>query len=169
MAHELKTPLCVIRGFAENLKENTVAEKRDHYLDQIILDKKLLILFQPEETFCVNGDRQYLEKVMGNLLSNAVSYNIEGGTIQISINKDQCRIENTGGHISESDLPHIFEMFFGGQKRSADGEKHLGMGLYLSQKICAMHHLGLEVQNTEMGVAVIVSRSPVKRHFIKNK
>ena len=35
-AHELKTPLSVIRGFAENLQENTVEEKRDYYLKQII-------------------------------------------------------------------------------------------------------------------------------------
>ena len=35
-AHELKTPLSVIRGFAENLKEDTIKEKREYYLDQII-------------------------------------------------------------------------------------------------------------------------------------
>lgn len=36
MAHEMKTPLGIIRGFAENLQENTVEEKRDYYLAQII-------------------------------------------------------------------------------------------------------------------------------------
>lgn len=36
MAHELKTPLGVIRGFAENLLERTMEEKRDYYLTQII-------------------------------------------------------------------------------------------------------------------------------------
>ncbi len=36
MAHEMKTPFGIIRGFAENLQENTVEEKRDYYLDKII-------------------------------------------------------------------------------------------------------------------------------------
>lgn len=36
IAHELKTPLGVIRGFSENLAENTVEEKREYYLRQII-------------------------------------------------------------------------------------------------------------------------------------
>lgn len=36
MAHELKTPLSVIRGYAENLLERMNEEKRDHYLRQII-------------------------------------------------------------------------------------------------------------------------------------
>ena len=36
MAHELKTPLGVIRNFAENLLEHNMEEKRDYYLAQII-------------------------------------------------------------------------------------------------------------------------------------
>lgn len=205
MAHELKTPLCVIRGFAENLKENTASRKREHYLEQIILKtaemdslakemiavsrldskklllkkepvclnelidtqleklkdnitrKKLLILYEPEDTFHVTGDRQYLEKVIWNLLSNAIAYNMESGTIRISVNKEQCVIENTGDKIPAADLPSIFEMFYSGQNDSAGGEKHLGFGLYLCKKICSLHHLSLTVRNTEMGVEAILS------------
>ncbi|HJA68375.1 MAG TPA: HAMP domain-containing histidine kinase [Candidatus Mediterraneibacter cottocaccae] len=36
MAHEMKTPLSVIRGFAENLLDNPDTEKRDYYLQQMI-------------------------------------------------------------------------------------------------------------------------------------
>lgn len=36
IAHELKTPLGIIRGFSENLKENVMEEKKDYYLEQII-------------------------------------------------------------------------------------------------------------------------------------
>ena len=36
MAHEIKTPLGVIRGFSENLRENLHSEKRDYYLSQMI-------------------------------------------------------------------------------------------------------------------------------------
>ena len=36
MAHEIKTPLSVIRGFSENIKENPETKKREYYLEQII-------------------------------------------------------------------------------------------------------------------------------------
>lgn len=36
VAHELKTPLGITRAFAENLAENTVEEKKEYYLEQII-------------------------------------------------------------------------------------------------------------------------------------
>lgn len=205
IAHELKTPLCVIRGYAENLKEDTVQEKRDHYLDQIILKteemdglaaemiyvsrldseklvlkkepvclndliqaqleklddvisgKKLLVWYQAEEEFHITGDRKYLEKAVWNLLSNAISYNTESGTIRIIVGRDRCSMENTGEHIPEADLPHVFEMFYSGQRHFGDEEKHLGMGLYLTRKICALHHLSLTVQNTEMGVRAEIS------------
>ena len=41
-AHELKTPLGIVRGFAENVKENTVEEKKDYYLNQIISQTELM-------------------------------------------------------------------------------------------------------------------------------
>lgn len=41
-AHELKTPLGIIRGFAENVKENTVEDKRDYYLEQIISQTEIM-------------------------------------------------------------------------------------------------------------------------------
>lgn len=204
MAHELKTPLCVIRGFAENLKENTASSKRKHYLEQILLKteemdslaeemidlsrldsqslslkkepvclnelistqleklhdvmehKKMLVLYEPKEPFWVTGDRQYLEKVIWNLLSNAASYGTENGTIRIDVSKEQCRIENSGTGIPEQDLPYIFDMFYSGENDSPGGEKHLGLGLYLCKKICLLHRLSLTVQNTDMGVEAIL-------------
>ena len=51
----------------------------------------------------------------------------------------------------------MFEMFYSGQRHLEDEEKHLGMGLYLTRKICALHRLSLTVQNTEMGVRAEIS------------
>ncbi|MBS6395682.1 MAG: HAMP domain-containing histidine kinase [Clostridiales bacterium] len=206
MAHELKTPLGIIRGFADNLKEHTVEAKRDYYVDQIIrqteemdclvaemiyvsrLDTEHLVLqrdevslaalfreqtdkFAPvleaenitvsydcEEDFEVEGDRDYLEKAVWNLVSNAVAYNVPGGSIHIHTEKDGCSIENTGAILEEEQLVHAFDMFYSGDKsRSARG-KHMGLGLFLAGKILAIHHLNIRLENTKEGVRVVIRK-----------
>ena len=98
-----------------------------------------------------------MDKNERNCIGGSRLYNTESGTIRIIVGKDRCSMENTGEHIPEADLPHVFEMFYSGQRHLEDEEKHLGMGLYLTRKICALHRLSLTVQNTEMGVRAEIS------------
>lgn len=204
IAHEQKTPLGIIRGFAENLKENTVEEKREYYIDQIIgqteemdrlvqemisvskldsedltlkkenisikelmeeqfaclevlADKKNLeIRYCMEEEFRLEGDKDYLEKAIWNLLSNAIEYNRQDGFINVHISSNKCSIENSGRIIAEEDLPHVCEMFYTGNKSRNSKERHTGLGLYLAKRIFEMHHLKIVVENTSAGVKVTI-------------
>lgn len=79
LAHEMKTPLGIIRGFSENMIENTVPEKKAYYLEQI-----------PKKT----GEIEYLSKAIFNLLNHAVNCSNENGIIDIRINQLKCSIEN---------------------------------------------------------------------------
>lgn len=204
IAHEMKTPLAVIRGFAENLEENANEEKRKYYLDQIIgqteqmdgmvkemvflsrLDsgeyrpvkepvsvreligelqsaydtqieeKRIEVRISCGEDFVISGDRRFLEKAFGNLIANAVDHNRYEGKISIDIEKDRCVIENTGEKISPEDLPRVCELFYTRDKSRGGQEKHLGVGLYLADRIFRAHRMKLKIANTEVGVQVTV-------------
>lgn len=204
IAHELKTPLGIIRGFAENSLEHTVEEKREYYLqqiigqteemdklvkemiyiskldsDQMILQKESLSLativkeqlsrlqllveeknldvrWEVSDEFLIDGDKQYLERAIWNLLINAIEYNHQDGIINISVDKNQCKIENTGTKIAEEDLPKIFDMFYTGDKSRTAIDKHMGLGLYLTKKILTLHKLNISIQNTEIGVEATI-------------
>ena len=203
LAHELKTPLGIIRNFAENLLEHTMEEKRDYYLTQIvgqteemdrlagemilvsrmdsenlmlqretvsfdeliweqlnrlkpvIEEKKLEVGLQKEQDFRVEGDKDYLAKAVRNLLSNAAAYNVPEGRILITLKEKSCAIENTGFPLSEEQLKRSFELFYSGNK-SQDG-KHMGMGLYLAEKIFSRHGLSIALENTKIRVKSTVS------------
>ena len=204
IAHEMKTPLAVIRGFAENLEENTNEEKRKYYLEQIIgqteqmddmvkemvfisrLDygeyrpvkepvsvreligelqtaydtqieeKRIEVRISCGEDLVISGDKRFLEKAFGNLIANAVDHNRYEGKISIDIEKDRCVIENTGEKISPVDLPRICELFYTGDKSRGGQEKHLGVGLYLADRIFRAYRMKLKIANTEDGVQVTV-------------
>lgn len=176
IAHEMKTPLAVIRGFAENLEENTNEEKKKYYLEQIIgqtermddmvkemvfisrMDSKVELSVSCREDFLIDGDRRFVEKAFAGLLSNAVDHNRQEGKVRIDIDRDRCMIANTGERIPEEDLPRVCELFFTGNKSRGGEEKHLGIGLYLADRIFRTHGLGMKVENTADGVQVTVKR-----------
>lgn len=206
MAHELKTPLSIIRGFAENLQEHHMENKRDYYLAQIIgqteeldrlvtemiavsrMDSEELVLpkesvsiyalireqierLQPmiaekniqvqyacDEDFVVVGDPGYLAKAIGNLVSNAVSYNIENGSIRIQTDARRCGIKNTSPPLTEEQLAHAFDMFYSGDKSRNSKDKHMGLGLFLAKKILALHDLNISLENTQTGVQVWIEK-----------
>ena len=210
MAHEMKTPLGVIRGFAENLLEDPETGKREYYLRQIIgqteemdgavkemiqvsrLDSEDLALSREridlselleEETeriavrtkerrievrlrhtgaVIVEGDRVLLEKAFRCLLDNAVSYNRDEGIITIDVDEERCVMANTGDPIPEEDLSRVCEMLWTGSREGrnrASEEKHLGMGLYLADRIFRLHGMKMTVENTQDGVQVSVDWS----------
>lgn len=89
-------------------------------------------------------DRDMWEKVLLNLLSNALKYTLEGGiTLTIGVSVDgrraELRVADTGIGIPEAELPRLFERFHrveGAQGRSFEGT---GIGLALVQELLKLH------------------------------
>ena len=88
------------------------------------------------------GDREKIQQVMMNLLTNAIKYNREEGKIEIEMellgDKVQVAVSDTGLGISEENLPHIFEKFY----RVADTEGYTqgtGLGLAIAKSIVDGH------------------------------
>ena len=92
IAHELKTPLGVIRGFAENLKEHTNEEKRDYYLEQIVgqtermdeMVKEMIYISKLDsDTFILDKKDVSLKELFEEALES-LSINIEEKQLQVS-------------------------------------------------------------------------------------
>lgn len=112
----------------------------------------------------VSADSSLLGKAVGNLLSNAALYSPSGAEIRVWCGMQQGRptftVENTGAHIHEAALPHLFEAFYreeGSRNRSTGGS---GLGLYLVQRILERHHACCTVENSGDGVRATVVFPP---------
>ena len=103
--------------------------------------KGLTIVFKPCDNSSVYGDNPKLQRLMVNLLDNAVKYTPTGGMITVSVEQSDGRvvtaISDTGIGISEEDLAKVFTRFFKcDPSRSQSG---CGLGLNLVKAIVHSH------------------------------
>lgn len=104
----------------------------------------------------VRGNASLLEKAVGNLLSNAALYSPEGEEIRVWTGWQGSHpalvIENTGVHIAEEALPHLFEAFYREEQSRSRRTGGSGLGLYLVRLILERHGAQCRIENTEEGV-----------------
>ena len=133
----------------------------DSLLFEIIQQLKVLstdkIHFKVSEVdqILICGDRDRLKQVWLNLISNAVNYSPDGGTIDIKMRKEDnfaiISVKDEGLGIPEEDLPYIFERFYRAEKSRTRSSGSKGFGLGLSIAYWIIHHHGgrIEVQSKE--------------------
>ena len=100
---------------------------------RLFILKKITLQFH-ETGRTVLTDEKWLGFVVGQLLSNALKYTPEGGTIRIYGDGETLAVADTGIGIREEDLPRVFEKGFTGYNGRAE-KKSTGIGLYLCRRI----------------------------------
>ena len=120
---------------------------------QILAEDKEISMFADIEKDLplVNADIALIERVMQNLMDNALKFTPEKGTIKIGVQQKQKAIEvyisDTGKGISQEELPHVFERYHQA-KKSAEKSNGAGLGLAIAKKIMEIHDANLTVKST---------------------
>ena len=97
----------------------------------------------PEEMTCrVWGDEVRLQQISANILSNALKFTPEGGSVTVHLRKAQAMailvVQDTGMGISPALLPHIFERFVQAES-SPERNQGMGLGLAICRHLVALH------------------------------
>jgi signal transduction histidine kinase len=105
-------------------------------------DKGITLGCHVRGTFILLGDTWLIQRMIANLLDNAIKYTSRDGSVDITAQKEDEKsvtvsFKDTGIGISEKDLPHIFERFYRGDpSRPHTGN---GLGLSLAQAVAQAH------------------------------
>lgn len=213
VSHELKTPLSVIRSFAEGIKDG-VSKDNNYYTDVILEETENMnrlivemlelaklesgtyklemntfslgelvqqvytkLLFSMEEkhlhveidanpSIYVEANRNRIEQVVINLLSNAIRYTPDSREIRIRViendEKVKVEIENTGNPIPNESLQKIWDRFY---RLDASRSRHTGgtgLGLSIVKNILELHHAEYGVYNTDDSVVFYFDLQKVK-------
>lgn len=109
----------------------------------------------------IEGDRQMLEELVYNLCDNAVCYNNPGGSVMITVRREEgkkmLRVKDTGIGIPEEHQERIFERFYRVDKSRSKSTGGTGLGLAIVKHIVAVHHAQMTLysepgKGTEIGI-----------------
>lgn len=148
-----------IHKFSKNIASDFEREAKKRNIDfKLTTNNEELNLFL---------DRNLMDKVYFNLLSNAFKFTPDNGKIRVAINDN--RDENTvslhfkdsGIGIPEKEIQHVFQAFF---KGSNNRKNSSGIGLHLSKEFVDMHKGSIEVTSTH-GTEFIVTLKKGQDHF----
>ena len=113
-------------------------------------DKQIKISARiPEQPAFVSADISLIQRLLENLIENAIKYTPSGGKIDVTLltGKDRVTtsISDTGEGISENDLPFIFDRFYRVDKqRQTEGT---GLGLAIVKRIIQLHNSKIDISS----------------------
>lgn len=133
----------------------------------------------PDARLMLQADRRRLERVLSNLVHNALKFSPRRGLITVSARSESggkpmraaddragaggclsISIEDEGPGIELDVLPHIFEMFFSHQGLQ-DWRSGRGLGLYFCRLVVEGHHGSIHAANRRNGGALFLVEFPV--------
>ena len=106
------------------------------------------------ENDLVQGDKETLEQVFSNLITNAIRYNKPKGKVVITIKENNdfisAEVKDTGIGIAKEHLPFIFDQFYRVKRGEDHKIKGTGLGLSIAKKIVEAHGGSVRV-SSELG------------------
>ena len=121
----------------------------------------------------VEADRNRIEQVITNLITNSINYGSEKGTTEISFESKQkkiiVKVDDNGEGISEENMPRLFQRFFRVDISRSRNQGGSGLGLAIVKHIIDAHNENIYVQSTVgIGSEFSFTLKKSKDHTIKN-
>ena len=112
------------------------------------------------------GNKDRIEQVITNIITNAIKYTPEGGTIKVSAgcvyDKIYVKVKDNGIGIPKDDVPHIFDRFYRVDKARSRQSGGTGLGLAIAKELVATHDGTISIKSDEGKGTEVIMQFPCK-------
>ncbi|MCP4158002.1 MAG: response regulator [bacterium] len=142
---KLKARQCELIPFLKNILEpfEVFASQQHRHLVFACAAKNITLYFDPDR----------LEKIMANLLSNALKFTPPEGDVTVTLTAAESdvslSVKDTGRGIPQTQLEHIFERFYQVETTSEQRKKGTGIGLALVKELVELHYGEITAHSSE--------------------
>lgn len=106
----------------------------------------------PDEAVYAQLDEDKFEKIINNLISNAVKFTPEGGSLEVNLMSKSdffsIEVRDNGIGIPENEIPYIFDRFKSASKTNVDYKEGLGVGLAITKEYTELQNGSINVESS---------------------
>jgi two-component system OmpR family sensor kinase len=157
-----------MRRLVKNLLDLSALEIKEHmdfeelYLSELVKSvhedfvevleaRHIDVAIHIPDGLCIMGGRDSLQRVLINLVDNAIKYNVDGGKIEITAEAKNdtvyLSVFNTGKGIPKKDIDLVFEQFYRVEKSRSSQYGGSGLGLTIVKRIIELHRGNITIES----------------------
>lgn len=118
----------------------------------LLLKKNIELDISSLSSTTIDIDKKLFEKVITNIISNAIFYSPIGSKIFVVLNNDIFTVVNTNAHIPEEQIVELFSPLTRVEQSRNTHTGGSGLGLYIVKTILDLHKLPFKIENIDNGV-----------------
>ena len=154
-----------------NFTDFGIAEAVQNVYNAVIIDAQNhgheLLLEMEKNLPVIHADKERMEQVIMNIVSNAIKYTPDGGRIEISAwtmgEKVSISVSDNGVGIPEEDQPRLFDRFYRVDKARSREAGGSGLGLSIVKEIVQAHNGDIDIRSKQGEGTTMTVTLPIKR------
>ncbi len=142
-----------------------LAEKTIGRMTPLAHSRNIALSLSPGPGIVLYFDPMRIEQVLSNLVSNAIKYTPQGGSVEVSLSEQPnfalLTVRDTGMGIPEQEQQKIFSYFGRTSNKSPHGDKSVGLGLALCKTIVEAHGGSIKLTSAPLQGTTVTVRLPL--------
>ncbi len=117
--------------------------------------KNIELINQVKKSTKIFTDTKFFDHMLGNLIDNAIKYNVDNGKVFIKFHDGKLIVQDTGRGIPQTDLERVFEQFY--RVKETQSIQGSGLGLAIVKAIVDLHEWSISIESElDQGTSFVI-------------